>query len=375
MIKLFKQSKLSTSILIAIALSGCSSFDSRMQANGPYQYTDEKPAAVYNIGDFSHDEETALYKTPALTEMQIQNGFMTKDVDIRPPTQLISPMEGVLLDPTATKYTKIWFNRMEQGESIEDVIWHLLEDYLQLRDINITSKNDYLKQLETTTFIEDKVDIGNYLITNEMIRKSSYFFSLEKLEGINSVALNVQLLTFVETNNGKELPYNYSDQSRRNIELGFVNSLLDYAYQQQKNAALEALDSQPLPIKLGFDDNYQIAWIVDTNFTTTWLKLPSLFKLLSFELVESDENLGYFLLKFNRPNDEYWQANNLNPFELKEAEYFVQLGESIGGNTSIVWLDEDKKPLPDQTVTDLYFSITEKVRDVLLLKNQQTKPL
>ena len=47
----------------------------------------------------------------------------------------------------------------------------------------------------------------------------------------------------------------------------------------------------------------------------------------------------------------------------------------MGGSTSISWLDEDKKPLPDQKVTEIYLSITEQVRNVLLLNDKQTKAL
>ena len=96
---------------------------------------------------------------------------------------------------------------------------------------------------------------------------------------------------------------------------------------------------------------------------------------MSFELVQEDKNLGYFLVEFKPQNTEYWIDNNLNPINLEKGEYFVQLGELTGGETSIVWLDEDKKPLADQEVTDLYLSITDNIRCVILDKDIQTKSL
>jgi outer membrane protein assembly factor BamC len=96
---------------------------------------------------------------------------------------------------------------------------------------------------------------------------------------------------------------------------------------------------------------------------------------MSFKLVDSDKNLGYFLVRFVEQDEEYWQENLLNPITLENGEYFVQLGELVGGDTSITWLDEDKKPLSNQQVTELYLSITDNVRSVILDKDSQTKPL
>ncbi|MFT5652860.1 MAG: outer membrane protein assembly factor BamC, partial [Psychromonas sp.] len=39
------------------------------------------------------------------------------------------------------------------------------------------------------------------------------------------------------------------------------------------------------------------------------------------------------------------------------------------------WLDADKKPLADEKVTEIYFSITSKIRDILLLNENQSKAL
>ena len=57
---------------------------------------------------------------------------------------------------------------------------------------------------------------------------------------------------------------------------------------------------------------------------------------------------------------------------LYNGEYFVQLGEVNNGTTSIVWLDDDKKPLSDQQVSDMYISITDYVRGALLENDKQT---
>jgi outer membrane protein assembly factor BamC len=160
---------------------------------------------------------------------------------------------------------------------------------------------------------------------------------------------------------------------KKNVELMMVNEILEFAYSIKEKQEIESLNHQPLPIKLGFDDNNQSVWVVDSPFIDVWEKLPRLLKLLNFEIVEVDKNLGYLLVEFNQPDDDYWKKNNLNPFELEETEYFIQLGELNGGLTSITWLDEEKKFIDSTKVSEIYLSITDRVRDVLLIKDKQTQ--
>jgi len=96
---------------------------------------------------------------------------------------------------------------------------------------------------------------------------------------------------------------------------------------------------------------------------------------MSFESVQDNKNLGYFLVKFVPQEAEYWSEKNLQPIDLEEAEYYVQLGELSSGETSVIWLDEDKKMLSDQQINALYLSITSKLRRTNLQTNQQTKSL
>ena len=374
MIKLFKQSGTTVAVIIALSLTGCARFETRMQANDSFAYQNAELIPAYQTGSFSNDEARVQFDVPVLTESQIEAGFLTKDVDIRPPTQLIPVIDGVLLEADEKQQTKIWFNAFKQNDDITVKVWQLLESYLAENKVDIISKDESLQQLETAKFTQ-KINFGGFLNSNEVLKESSYRFKLEKQADGHSVALNVEVLTYSESNEGNVLKFKLSDKNKKNIELRFVNNLLEFAYNVQEANELNEVDSKPLPIKLGFDDNHQIAWVVDTEFLVTWRKLPELLTLLHFDIVEADKNLGYFLLKFNTPDDDYWAENNLNPFTLKNGEYFIQLGELMGGSTSISWLDEDKKPLPDQKVTEIYLSITEQVRNVLLLNDKQTKAL
>ena len=373
MIKLFKPSRITASVFVALSLTACARFDTRMQANGPFEYDRYTPHENYQSSGFTNDEARDVYATPVLTEQQKEIGLLSADVDVRPPTQLIPVIEGVVLEANNSGKTTILFNAFNQSENMKVKVWQILESYIAANNIDVVAKNTDRSQIKTALFSE-KSSYGT-LFSNNVLRESSYRFTLKQAADGLSVALTVDVLSYSEKNDGNVLKVNLTERTKKSIELRFVNNLLKYAYDLKEKDALQQAGLQPLPIKLGFDDNNKMAWVVDANFLNTWVKFPDLLKLLRFEMVDADKNLGYFLVKFNAPNDSYWPENNLNPFELENAEYFIQLGELNSGSTSIIWLDENKTALADEKVSEIYFSITAKIRDVLLLNEVQSKSL
>jgi len=366
----FKQCRTVTAIIVALSLSACARFETRMQANGAFDYQQAELIAPYQTGDFTNDEARNLYDIPALTEQQKALGLQGSDVDVRPPTQLLAVIDGVLLENSKDGRTKIWFNAFEQNEDIQARIWEVIESYLAQNDIDIISKD--ASHLETGIFSELST-FGNLLNRNVVLKESSYSITLEEQKGGHRVAVIVDALSYAETNEEKKLKLNLAGSTKQDIELRFVNKLLTHAYYLKESEQLAAADTQPLTIKLGFDDNHQSAWIAESEFLDTWRKLPTLFTLLNFTIVDQDKNLGYFLLNYTQPDDDYWAENNLKPFVLDKGEYFIQLGEVTGDRTSIVWLDDDKKPLSDEKVTEIYLSITEQIREALIEQDKQTK--
>ncbi|PKF61017.1 outer membrane assembly protein BamC [Psychromonas sp. psych-6C06] len=366
----FKHCRITAAIMISLSLSSCARFDTRMQANGSFEYQQTELTTPYKTGNYSNHEARNNFDIPELTAEQKKVGFQGVDVDVRPPTQLIPVLDGVLLEPTKNGATKVWFNAFSQNDDMQEKVWQLIDTFLHNKNVAIVKRDE--NHLQTGTLI-DKYTFGSALNKNTILKESSYNLTVEQQQDGYSVGLLVDVLSYSEKNEDKDLKLKLVGSTKQDIELRFVNDLLNFAYNLKESEQLAANDNQPLSIKLGFDDNHQSAWIVDNEFLDTWRKLPALFKLLSFSIVEQDKNLGYFLLDFKQPDSDYWAENNLQPFELDNAEYFVQLGELTGGTTSITWLDEDKKPLPDQKVTEIYLSITEQVRGVLIENNKQTK--
>ena len=371
MIKLINRRTTFAALAASLVLTGCARFDQRMQANGNFDYQKVKLNQPYQTGQLSNDELRSQFDVPRLTDPQKASGALTKDVDIRPPTQLIPVIDGVFL--TANKeQTKILFNALEQGD-IETKVWQLLNAYLAENKIEIASKDSATGQIETALYSQNK-QYGSFLNHNDISKTAKYHFSLDKKSG-HSAELSVNLLDYSELNNGEASQFKMTEQYKKDVELRFVNDLLVFAYYEKEALEQHNQDRDPLLIKLGFDENHQTSWLVESSFSETWRKLPELLSLLNFEVLDADKNLGLYSVNFSTPSDDYWEENNLKPFDLDYGPYFVQLGEVDKQNSSISWLGAKKKPLTDKQVTDLYLSISERIRSALLKKDKQTKSL
>ncbi|MDA7745930.1 outer membrane protein assembly factor BamC [Psychromonas sp.] len=362
-------SKITLAIALTLTVSSCARFSERTQAESHFNYLNDKLINKYNTGEFSREEQRSTFDITALTEEQKKLGLLGNQVDVRPPTQLIPVLDGVLLDPDPIQ-TKVWFNAFAQEDNIEQTIWDLMLEYLAFRNATSMTSDRAALTFDTGPLINERV-YGRYS-KNYVYEEGNYKLQLFKGGDALSLGMSVDVQSYQELNDDVPIAQILEGETKRSIELAFINDVMKFAFMKKESEALKASDGKPLPIKLGFDDSHQTAWIIGTNFLDTWMKLPKLLSLMSFTMVEEDQNLGYFLVDFDSQNAEYWTENNLNPIELEEGEYFVQLGEMTGGDTSVLWLNADKQPLSDQQITDLYLSITSNIRSVVLEKDTQS---
>jgi len=363
----FKKTTITAAILVTFTLSGCTRFEDRVQANGEFNYENAALVAPYQTGNFTNNESRNEFQLPTLTADQINNGFAMDDVDIRPPNEFMAIIDGVILVPNQTQ-TNVLFTASKAGDDVQQKVTNLVTSYLAEHKIDSTNTN--VHQIEIPVYTTKTV-FSNLFNNNVISIDASYRLTLKPQPAGHSVMLNVDLLSYAESNDGHPVKFSMTTQRKKNIEVGFVNDLLKFAY--DKNQVLEQnnRNAQPLAIKLSFDDNHQNIWIAENSFSDTWNKMENLLQLLHFEVTESDRNLGYFIAEYSTPDDDYWAENNLNPFKLKYGQYYIQLGEIDESNTSISWLDAKKKPIENQKVTDMYLSITDQIRSVLLKKDAQ----
>jgi len=372
MIKNNVLTKIASLVILSSAITSCARFDTRTQAEGNDDYLQATLIEKFDSGNFSTLENRSTFDIQALSTQQEKLGLSGKDVDVRPPSQLMAVLDGVLLDPDLTQ-SKVWFNAFKQETNIEQKVWNLALQYLASKDAKNVVADRTALSIDTGLVVNQR-SYGS-LSKNTVREEGAYQLQLAEGGDGRSISLSVDATSYQQSNDNEPVKEILEGRNKRSIEIRFINDMLNFAYLKQESEALISADNKPLPIKLGFDESHQTAWIIDAEFTEVWRKLPALLQLMSFSPVDNDKNLGYFLVKFESQDAQYWQKRNLNPINLEEGEYFVQLGELTGGDTSLTWLNADKKQLSDQEVTELYLSITDNIRSVILENDIQTKPL
>jgi len=372
MIKNNALTKIASLVILSSAITSCARFDTRAQAEGNDDYLQATLIEKFDSGHFSKLENRSTYDIQDLSTQQEKLGLKGKDVDIRPPSQLMAVVDGVLLDPDLTQ-SKVWFNAFKQQTDIEQKVWDLALQYLASKGAKDIVADRAELSIDTGVVVNQR-SYGS-LSKNTVREQAAYQLQLAEGADGRSISLSVEATSYQQLNDNEPIKEVLAGRNKRSIEIRFINDMLNFAYLKQESEALTAADNKPLAIKLGFDESHQTAWIIDAEFTEVWSKLPALLQLMSFSPVDNDKNLGYFLVEFESQDAQYWQERNLNPINLEEGEYFVQLGELTGGDTSLTWLDSDKKQLSEQQVTELYLSITDNIRSVILDNDIQTKPL
>ena len=159
-------------VIITFSLAGCAAFETRMQPLDDYDYLDATTVDKYHTDNHTNDESRNNYDLPELTSLQEENGYLSPNIDIRPPTQLLSVIDGIFLDPSETQKTKVLFNELDVSDNMSTKIWNLLDEYLDQFNVDFVSKNQSLLQLETTPFIQ-KIKLGSGLTSHTVVKESS----------------------------------------------------------------------------------------------------------------------------------------------------------------------------------------------------------
>lgn len=161
MIKQFKKSHITLSIAVMISMTGCARFDTRMQANGPFNYQESTLNTKYITTGYTQDESRDLFVIPKLSQYQKDNGLRADAVDIRPPTQLIKIMDGIIEDKDHSQGTRIWFNDFQSQQELTSKVSTLLNDFLISKNATYTlAKNngDTIEPVE----IKEEISFGNF---------------------------------------------------------------------------------------------------------------------------------------------------------------------------------------------------------------------
>ena len=321
-----KTTKLVIGVLTLSVLAACSNPEKRTQANRSFDYQDASlrsgplmiPAGL-EAPNFNN--EYVIPKLPA----DAPKGIIGKNVDVRPPTQVLPLVRGSELLESATG---LWFYQQQIDQPLEQQLAQALVAFFEQKKIEYnTTTHGFNSQGASATSA-----------------KQDFKWTLMPDSNRRAVAVQVELL-----DNAKMLA-----QDKQRAEASILNAF-SLSYQRELTQQQQLLDSAPIQVTL---DKPQGRLLAAADYERTWKRLMSVLPKLGFELTNRQQALGYVEVKFSGLSKGKWQELNLPKLDIPTQPYRIQLGD-LGEQSSITLSDKNKAPVSAGILSQFSVTLTD----------------
>ncbi len=316
------------SSLAVVVLSACSgSPEQRRQAKDNFDYLDDASSVPWVVPDGAVREFYPNYDIPAGNF----TGPVGREVDIRPPQQILKLIPGARFD-TKGEVVTLWLLRKEEADNV----WQTARDMVDERDIRLVQNSE--QRMETAWITWESEDEENTL-------GARYLF--EKLTANNRFGLSISLIDWRE--NGVVKAISRTNKERYNT---FMTNMVTSAYDQKLRAEAERKALQlvkRIPVSMGKDRSGLPVIIARSQYNVFWQRISKVLPVIGFTLEERNQSQGIIEAKYASPDDEFWQQIGTEPMALTGRSYTFLLGD-LGNRTSINITDSSGKPVSEEVL-------------------------
>ncbi|MEX3073739.1 outer membrane protein assembly factor BamC [Vibrio alginolyticus] len=334
-------SQLVLSSLAVFVLTACSGgANQRRQAKDDFEYLNTPELGEWNVPQGSQSQYYPNFEIPQGDFV----GGVGKDVDIRPPQQVLELIPGARLDRSRDGEVTLWLLRKDE----QDKVWNTVQGMVTDRKIPVESQTD--SRIETGWVTWDSAD-------EDMEIGSRY--EITRTESGGRYGFKVSLIDWREGNQVKDVtPIN---RERYNV---FMTNLVTARYDQQvrEEAQRKAQELvKHIPITMGTDRSGLPVIIARAQYDVLWPRLPVILPKIGFTVEDRTQSQGTVEAKYASPDDEYWNDIGVKPVDLKAGKYTFLLGD-LGNRTSINITDSSGKPVEEEFLKSLVPVLAEVVK-------------
>lgn len=305
-------------VTLAMLLAACSS-DQRYkrQVSGDESYLQAAPLAdLHAPAGMILPLQNGQYDIPVVRS----SDTIGKELDIRPPTQALSLVNGGRTTFAGNTATLLVESAMANG------LWPQVVSILQEKRYTITERSDGQQTL-TTDWVEwnradeDQQYRGRYQIS---VLPQGYQQSIVvKLLNLEQGGKPVTDSTAVQR---------YSAEMLNNISLG-LNNAQTSRQNRQDNRSVSQFDVQS-----SADDTGLPMLVVRAPFNAVWDKLPATLQKVGMKVTDSTRSKGSIAVTYKPLSDSEWtQLGARNP-DLASGDYKLQIGD-LGNRSSMQFID------------------------------------
>ncbi|MGO4998312.1 outer membrane protein assembly factor BamC [Oceanisphaera sp. W20_SRM_FM3] len=318
--------KMIISLLAVSVLAGCSNPEKRAQANRGFEYEDAslRTAALMIPAGLEAPTFNNDYVIPKASALESQ-GVTGKDVDVRPPTQVLPLVRGSQILESGTG---LWFYQQRLDQPLQQELNTALAAFF--KDKKADASETALGWSTNGNPIGSPKQRFNWQLSADEVRRA--------------VSLQV---TLVESDAAsKQKPV--LAQTKQRDEASMINAF-SLAYQRELTKQQELLDRSPIQLTL---ESTQGRLLVSEGYDRSWKRLVTLLPKLGFELTNRQQALGYVDVEFDGMRKGKWEDLKLPALDIPEQAYRVQLGD-LGSQSSITFSDKNKVPVSNEVLRKL----------------------
>lgn len=317
--------------LAVLVLSACSgSATQRRQAKDDFAYLETPPLEQWQLPEGATPQFYPNYNIP----QGEFSGGIGKEVDIRPPQQILELIPGARYERNQGEVT-LWLLKREEA----DEVWLTVQNMLAERQIPIQSQSDSHIETGWVTWRseDEEAEIGSR-------------YAIDRFEASNRHGFKINLIDWREGTERK--PVAVTNKERYNVFMtNLVTSQYDQVKREEAQRKAQELVKQ-IPITMGRDRSGLPVIIARTPYNVLWQRLPTTLPKMGFTIEERNQSQGTLKAKFASPDDEFWNEIGVKPMDLKSGSYTFLFGD-LGNRTSINVTDASGKPVEEAFLTSM----------------------
>jgi outer membrane protein assembly factor BamC len=318
-------------VLVTAVLAGCAgSAEERRQPKQDFNYLETEPLKEWNQPEGTRKEQYPQYVIPAGDF----RGGIGRDVDIRPPQQILQLIPGARAETHEGDVT-LWLAREEDL----DRVWQTILTMVETSNVPIRTQTD--DRIDTDWFTWVSAD------EEKILRSRS---SIVKVNQSSRHGFSVSQIDWEE--DGKNVAPSDANKERYNtLMVNLITSSYDQELREEARVRAEELVKK-IPISMGQDRSGLPIIIARAPYSVVWQRLPELLPILGLTLEERNRSQGTMKVKYKAPDDEFWESIGTKPISFERSSYNLQLGD-LGNRTSINITDGTGKPVNEAVLESI----------------------
>lgn len=355
--------------MLSLALSGCSSVDSK-RAEGDFDYAKKQEPKAFIVPQ--NLDKPAQNNEFLITDKINNKGAIGDEMDIRAPS-LVLPIAASSRVEGDTHEAIIWFDKALEDKKLLDFIQSALFNQLKSDEVTYEliesslqdeagSKRQSKTEIYESDWYHNEVETG-WLFT-DIESTTSYRFRYEfflKPHG-RSLSLQVSLIDYLQTDSkgGSKTIDPIDKQRAEMLMLNEVVSQVDYSYRlYQRESRLQRANQQL--VSIGENTEAEPAYIVEMGLDNLWDNMPVFFEKHGFTVNDLNETNKIYYVAFTKPKATIWDSiwgESPPVIEVSDANYQFVLAPVNDSNqqTSVSIYNSEGEPIPLETL-ELIFPV------------------